>query len=220
MKATIYNMQGTEAGTIDLPEQIFNQQANNELVHQVYTVMYGNERQGTAHVKTRDEVRGGGAKPWKQKGTGRARHGSIRSPIWRGGGVTHGPRTERNWYRKINKKMRDKALMIVLSQKLRDGEIIFMQDLDFKEPKTAQAQQVLFALKDATGRDKLTRAKQGTVLLTTKEHMPLVMKSFANLPGVSVEELRKLSVVDILRHKYLIINDPQESIDFLQSKLS
>lgn len=213
-------MQGTQSGSIELPAEIFDLPANNELVHQVYTAQGSNERQGTASVKTRDEVRGGGAKPWRQKGTGRARHGSIRSPIWRGGGITHGPRTERNWYKKINKKMRDKALMTVLSQKMRDGEIIFVDEINFSAPKTAQAQSALMAIKEATGAEKLTRAKRGTVLLTTLEHTPTTVKSFANLPGVSVDEVRKLSVIDALRHKYLIISAPQESIAFLESKLS
>jgi large subunit ribosomal protein L4 len=220
MKATIYNKQGNEAGSIDLPLALFEVPANNELVHQVYTTLAGNQRQGTATVKTRDEVRGGGAKPWRQKGTGRARHGSNRSPIWRGGGITHGPRLERNWVRKINKKMRTKALMAILSAKYRDGEIIFVDTMEFDSPKTAEAQQVLVALKEATGAEKLTRAKQGTALLTTPEHMPRTIKSFANLPGVSVEELRKLGVLDLVRHKYVIISAPQESIAFLESKLS
>mgnify|MGYP006303146627 CR=1 FL=1 len=213
-------MQGSEAGSIDLPENLFDLGANNDLVHQVQVSLASNQRAGTAATKTRDEVRGGGAKPWRQKGTGRARHGSIRSPIWRGGGITHGPRTERNWFKKINKKMRDKALFVVLSAKLRDGEIIFVDDLSFEAPKTAQAQAALAALKEATGAEKLLRAKRGTVLVATPEYTPTTIKSFANLPGVSVDELRKLSVLDILRHKYLIISNPAESINQLQTKLS
>lgn len=116
--------------------------------------------------------------------------------------------------------MRDKALMTILSAKYRDGEIIFTDSMEFAAPKTAEAQQALVALKASTGAEKLTRAKRGTVLLTTLEHTPNTIKSFANLPGVSVEELRKLGVIDLLRHKYLIISAPQESIAFLESKLS
>src|SRR6056297_2598122 len=136
VKAKLYNLQGENKGEVDLNSEIFEVEVNEILVHQAVVAQRGSGRIKIAKTKTRDEVRGGGAKPWRQKGTGRARHGSIRSPIWRGGGVTHGPRTERNWYRKINKKMRDKALKIVLSQKLRDGEIIFVDQLAFDEPKT------------------------------------------------------------------------------------
>src|SRR3954466_2367188 len=108
MKTDIYNTEGKKAGSIDLPEAVFNQPWNNALIHQVVVSMQANARTNVAHTKDRGEVRGGGRKPWQQKGTGRARHGSIRSPIWKGGGVTHGPRNEKVFSRAIPKKMRAK----------------------------------------------------------------------------------------------------------------
>jgi len=121
MKATIYNTKGTKAGDIDLPEEVFGLDMNESLVHQVYVSMMSNKRSNIAHTKDRSDVSGGGKKPWKQKGTGRARVGSNRSPIWIGGGITFGPRNDKNFKKKINKKMKSKALFTVLSQKMRDG---------------------------------------------------------------------------------------------------
>ena len=129
MEAKIYNQKGKDAGTIELPEKVFGAKWRADLVHQVVESMRSNKRAGTADTKDRGEVRGGGRKPWKQKGTGRARHGSSRSPIWVGGGVTHGPLAEKNYKRKISKSMRAQALFSVLSKKLKDGEIIFIDSL-------------------------------------------------------------------------------------------
>ena len=117
----IYNQKGEKTGKIDIPESIFSLEPNIDLIHQVYVAQQANSRIAIAHTKTRGEVRGGGKKPWKQKGTGRARHGSIRSPIWKGGGVTFGPRSDRNFSKAINKKQRQKALFMVLSSKVNDN---------------------------------------------------------------------------------------------------
>ena len=129
METKIYNQKGGDAGSITLPEKVFGALWRADLVHQVVESMRSNKRAGTADTKDRGEVRGGGRKPWKQKGTGRARHGSSRSPIWVGGGVTHGPLAEKNYKRKISKKMRAQALFSVLSKKFKDGEIIFVDSL-------------------------------------------------------------------------------------------
>src|SRR6478609_7180183 len=114
MEATLYNKKGEKAGKVTLPESLFGLPWNADLVHQVVTSMQDNARLSIAHTKDRGEVRGGGKKPWKQKGTGRARHGSSRSPIWKGGGITHGPLAEKNYKQKINKKMASKALAAAL----------------------------------------------------------------------------------------------------------
>jgi large subunit ribosomal protein L4 len=126
MEAKIYNIQGKEAGNITLPENIFGLPWNADLVHQVVTAMQANARGPVAHTKDRGEVRGGGRKPWQQKGTGRARHGSIRSPIWKGGGITHGPRNDKIYAQKVNRQARQKALLVALSRKYKDGEIVFV----------------------------------------------------------------------------------------------
>lgn len=139
MESKVYNQKGEEVGKITLPEQVFDLPWNADLVHQVVVGMQANARTPVAHTKDRSEVRGGGRKPWQQKGTGRARHGSRRSPIWKGGGVTFGPRNEKIYSKTINKKMRAKALFTALSQKLKDNEVLFVDTLSFTEPKAVEA---------------------------------------------------------------------------------
>ena len=219
MKATVYDIKGKETGNIELPSQVFDAPLNGELVHQVYVSMASNQRQGTASTKDRSEVRGGGRKPWKQKETGRARHGSTRSPIWRGGGVTHGPTTERNWDKKINKKMKDRALFSVLSQKLRDGEVVFVNEVDFKEPKTKDAKDMLKSLSAVKGLETLATKRKNSALVVNTELNQNSLKSFANLSAVKTEELRKLNVLDLLTYKHLVIINPEASIETLNAKL-
>src|ERR1035437_4179320 len=139
METAVYNQKGGDAGKITLPEHIFGLNWNSDLVHQVAVSMASNARQPIAHAKTRGEVRGGGKKPWQQKGTGRARHGSTRSPIWVGGGVTHGPRNDKNFDRKVSKKMKTKALYTILSKKYKEGEVLFVDSIVLKEGKTKLA---------------------------------------------------------------------------------
>ena len=136
LKLPVYNLEGEKVGETELNPKIFSEKFRPALIWQVLTSMQANRHFPWAHTKTRGEVRGGGAKPWRQKGTGRARHGSIRSPIWRGGGVTFGPRKEKNYSKKIPKKMRRKALFSALSQKLKDGEIKIVDQWQLPEIKT------------------------------------------------------------------------------------
>src|SRR6185503_10544504 len=175
MEAKIYNQKGTSAGTITLPEKVFAAKWRSDLVHQVVEGMRSNKRAGTADTKDRGEVRGGGKKPWKQKGTGRARHGSSRSPIWVGGGVTHGPLAEKNYKRKISKKMRAQALFSVLSRKLKDGEVIFVDSLEMPAIKTKAAIEVVNNLK-----------VKGTILANLWERAPKTEKSFRNISRLEV----------------------------------
>src|SRR3989344_9053627 len=146
MEAKVYNLDGKERGVVTLPESIFGIKWNSALIKQVVDAMQANARTNVAHTKTRGEVRGGGKKPWKQKGTGRARHGSIRSPLWRGGGTTFGPRNEKIFARDINKKMRNKALVTALSRKFKDNEVLFLEELSWNEPKTKTAKNALLAM--------------------------------------------------------------------------
>lgn len=220
MKATVYNQKGTKAGDIDLPESVFGLPENDALIHQVYVSMTSNQRANIAHTKDRSEVRGGGKKPWKQKGTGRARHGSIRSPIWIGGGITFGPRNEKNFSKKINKKMKTKALFTVLSQKMRDGEIIFVDSLNFDTPKTKDAQVVLEKLAGIKGAEGLANKKNNRAFIALDSGDENVLKSFGNFSNVSVDELRKLNIMDLLKYKYLVITNPEESLKVLESRIT
>jgi large subunit ribosomal protein L4 len=214
----IYNQEGKKTGTINLPETIFALPWNADLVHQVVVSMDANLRTPVAHVKERNEVSGTGKKPWRQKGTGRARHGSRRSPIWRTGGVAHGPRNEKNYSRKINKKMKTKALFVVLSRKLKDGEIIFVDDLKFEAPKTAKAKFVLEALSKNQGLESLVTKRRNTLLLATAEKDMNIEKSFYNFGNVAVNESRNLNSRDLLNYKYLLIENPKEFIKSLELK--
>ncbi|OGC81222.1 50S ribosomal protein L4 [Candidatus Adlerbacteria bacterium RIFCSPLOWO2_01_FULL_51_16] len=216
MEAILYNIKGEKAGTVNLPENIFGLPWNADLVHQVVIGMQANARQGSAHAKTRGEVRGGGKKPWQQKGTGRARHGSSRSPIWKGGGVTHGPRKDKIYAKKINQKMRQKALLVSLSRKFKDGEILFVDSLELQEPKAKQARAVLAGLSKVFG--ALSAKKKNVALITLPRAHAATQKSFGNFGNVEVCEVRNLNPVSILGAKYLVMTNPQESLEILRKK--
>lgn len=220
MEATIYNAEGKKTGTITLPENVFGLPWNSSLMHQVVTSMQDNARTNVAHVKTRGEVRGGGRKPWQQKGTGRARVGSIRSPIWKGGGVTHGPRSDKSYARTIPQKMRAKALMVALSRKFKDGEIMFINSLSFPEPKTASAVKALVALGKASGSTVFSAksARKNKALIAFSELTETSKKSFRNLASVETKAVRDLNPLAVLKHKYLILENPEVAVAILQQR--
>jgi len=221
MEAKVYNSKGAESGKVNLPESVFGARWNSDLVHQVVHGMLANAREGRAkaHAKDRSEVSGGGKKPWRQKGTGRARHGSNRSPIWVGGGVTHGPRKEKNYEKKINKKMRTQALYAVLSKKFKDGEVIFVDTLVFDAPKTSEAKTILNALAKGTGNETLATKKNNAALIALGEaEQTATKKSFRNIGMVKAGSLKNLNPVDALAYTYLIITNPKESVEFLASR--
>lgn len=219
-EAAVYTMIGKEAGTVALPAELFAAKWNADLVHQVVVSMQANARENSAHTKNRGEVRGGGKKPWKQKGTGRARHGSTRSPIWVGGGVAHGPRAERDYSVKINRKMRLAALASLLSKKLKDGEIIFVDSFSFGAPKTADAVKALTALSKATGADALTKKSKNAALIALAAKDKNAELSLRNIGNVVTEEVRNLNVVDIATKKYLIIEKPSEAFATLAGRFA
>ena len=218
METQIYNQKGEVVKKLKLSEEVFALPWNADLVHQVVVSMTSNQRDNIAHTKNRGDVRGGGKKPWRQKGTGRARHGSNRSPIWRGGGVTFGPTNEKNWSKKINKKMKVKALFTVLSQKLREGEILFVDDFKFEVPKTKEAQGVLNKLSKIKGFENIVTKKNNSAFVALGSRDENTEKSFSNFGNITMGELRSINPLDILGSKYLVITKPQESIDFLVSK--
>jgi large subunit ribosomal protein L4 len=220
MEAKIYNIQGKETGKIELPESVFGLSWNADLVHHVVDVMQDNARTPVAHTKDRSEVAGGGKKPWKQKGTGRARHGSTRSPIWVGGGVTHGPRNEKLFGGKINKKMRAKALFIALSEKFKNGEILFVDDFAVKEPKTKEAKAALSKLSAVKGFEQLLTKKKNSAFIGLGEMKEDAVRSLQNFPNIETDDVKNLSVVDVLKYKTLIITKPEESIKFIEGKLA
>lgn len=218
MEAKIYNQKGKEVGSINLPENVFGAKWRSDLVHQVVESMRSNARSGTADTKDRGEVRGGGRKPWKQKGTGRARHGSTRSPIWVGGGVTHGPLAEKNYDRKISKKMRAEALYSVLSRKLKDGEIIFIDSLAMPELKTKNAEVVLENIAKILKDDKLATSKKPKLLTALFDKEDNKVKSFRNLPALDLVFVKNLNPLNVLNHKYLVIENAEESVKFLAGR--
>ncbi|MCE9549052.1 50S ribosomal protein L4 [Candidatus Nomurabacteria bacterium] len=218
MEAKIYNQKGAEAGTISLPEKVFGVKWRADLVHQVVEGMRSNKRAGTADTKDRGEVRGGGKKPWKQKGTGRARHGSSRSPIWVGGGVTHGPLSAKNYKRKISKKMRAQALFSVLSKKWKDGEIIFVDSLNMPAIKTKDAIEVMKKLAKATGLKNIATSKKPKLLTALFARNEKAEKSFRNISSLEIVFLKNLNPLEVLNHQYLLIENPTESLKFLESR--
>jgi len=207
LRCRVYNQEGKEVGQTQLPAEIFGLKINNDLVHQAVVAQMANSRQILAHTKDRSEVKGGGKKPWRQKGTGRARHGSIRSPIWRGGGVTFGPTKNRNFAKKINKKMKRKALLTALSGKAKDKEIIVLDELKITEPKTKLMARVF----DNLAKIKKDVKKGAMVLMVEKNEN--VTKAARNIPKLETIGLGSLNIVDVLRYKYLILI--KDSIDIL-----
>ncbi len=219
ISAKIFDQKGKETGSIDLPAKVFAVKWRSDLVHQVVEGMRSNKRAGTADTKGRGEVRGGGKKPWKQKGTGRARHGSTRSPIWVGGGVTHGPLAEKNYKRKISKKMRAQALFSVLSRKLKDGELMFVDSLAMSAIKTQNAVEAVNSIARAGGFKLPTKKQKNAKILTTLfARDAKVEKSFRNISTLDLVFLKNLNPLDVLNHKYLLIESPTESVKFLESR--
>jgi len=182
---------------------------NNDLVHQAVVAQMANSRQVLAHTKDRGEVRGGGHKPWRQKGTGRARHGSIRSPIWKGGGVTFGPTKERVFAKKINKKMKKKALLMVLSTKVKDKEIVLLDKLELAEAKTKQMIEVINNLKTKI---KIDLAKGTLIVLASSDQK--IIRAVKNIPKIKTIRADSLNVLDILSYRYLLM--PQGAIEVIE----
>ena len=195
MKIDTYNQNGEVTGSVTLPKEIFDVKFNADLVHQITVSLSGNKRQVSAHTKTRSEVRGGGKKPWKQKGTGRARHGSIRSPLWKGGGVTHGPRTERIFEREVPKKMRRKALFMVLSEKLKNKQLIILDKIELEKGKTKEMANSLV---------KLPCSKQATLIALPNYDKKIFMAT-RNIKKTFIEDARNINVLQLLSYKYLLL---------------
>lgn len=209
MKYQVYNQKGENTGTILLPKEIFEVEINNDLVHQVVVSQAANRRRVIAHTKDRKQVSGGGRKPWRQKGTGRARHGSIRSPIWRGGGITFGPTKERVFKKKIPQKMKRKALFMVLSAKAKNKLLFVLDKLVIEKPKTKQAVGLIKGLKA-----NIKYFKSGTILISIPNNDKNIVLSVRNMVKVQVKQTKDLNVFDLLSSKYLIM--PKESVKVIK----
>ncbi len=217
--ATVYNQKGAEAGKIELSKTVFDLPWNADLVHQVVTSMESSARTNVAHTKNRGEVSGGGKKPWQQKGTGRARHGSIRSPLWVGGGVTHGPRNDKNFDRKINKKMKAKALYTILSRKFKGGEILFVDDISLRAIKTSDAKNVLASLSKVKGFNDLLSKRKNSAYIALAGKDVTTEKSFRNFGNLTVDEIRNVSPLDLMKYKYFVVSNPVKSLPQISNKL-
>ncbi|UOF91895.1 50S ribosomal protein L4 [Fodinisporobacter ferrooxydans] len=192
-KVAVYNVAGTQVGEIELNESVFGVNVNEHVLHQAVVMQQASLRAGTHKVKNRSEVRGGGRKPWKQKGTGRARQGSIRSPQWVGGGTVFGP-TPRSYAYKLPKKVRRLALKSALSSKVNEGSIIVLDALEFAKPKTKDMVNVLSNL-------KISRK----ALIVGVDYNENLEKSARNIPGVKYVSATGINVLDLLKHNHLVI---------------
>lgn len=191
---TVRTQAGAEAGSVELAEEVFGIEPNVPVMHQVVTAQLAARRAGTQSTKTRAEVRGGGAKPWKQKGTGRARQGSIRAPQWRGGGVALGPKP-RSYAQRTPKKMIRLALRSALSDRAADGKVVVVDEWAFEAPRTREAADALRAL----GLDGRV-----LVVLGDSDRDVVAAKSFRNLPQVQIIEARELNAYDVLVNDYVV----------------
>ena len=205
-KVAVYDMQGKTIDELELNPDIFAAAINKSLMHQAVVMYLANQRQGNAATKTRAAVRGGGRKPWRQKGTGRARHGSSRSPIWVGGGVTFGP-TPRDYRKAMPKKARRQALRSALSSKVAAGNLIVLDDLSFDAPKTREMVGVLGNLQ-----------AEGKSLIVTCDSGKNVYLSARNIAGVNTSRARDLNVYNVLNCENLIMT--KEAIESIEEVLS
>ncbi|MFD1673037.1 50S ribosomal protein L4 [Agrilactobacillus yilanensis] len=203
---TLFKQDGSENGTVELKDAIFGIEPNNNVVFDAILMQRAGQRQGTHSTKNRSAVRGGGRKPWRQKGTGRARQGSIRSPQWRGGGVVFGP-TPRDYSYRLNKKVRRLAIKSVLSQKVLDGDLIVVDELALDAPKTKEFTAVLNNLK-----------LSGKVLLAIEADNENVALSARNIEGVSVLAADQLNVLDVANNNKLVLT--KKALDKIEEVLA
>jgi len=206
-KVSLYNTDGKEQGSVDLLDLVFGVKPKDAVVHQVYLAIRANARQPWAHTKDRSEVSGGGKKPWKQKGTGRARHGSIRSPIWRGGGITFGPTNERNYRQKINQKMKKVAVRMGFSDKVLDSRLIVL-DTFATDGKTKG----FIALR------KILPGVGRSTLVVTEQKNDAMLRATKNVSGIDVVRAMDVNIVDLMHHQYVIVD--KSAVATLEKRLS
>jgi len=199
MKVSLYNQKAENVGEIELNSKIFDIKPNIHLLAEAVRVHRNNARQGTSHTKTRGEVSGGGKKPWKQKGTGRARAGSTRSPIWRHGGVTFGPRSNQNWELKMNKKAKTKALFMSLSDKARNNQFIVVDLIELTQPKTKEFNAVISAFKKGSKEF----GKKQLFIMPKKDDK--LSKASRNLTSITPVLASSLNIFDVMKADSLFV---------------
>ena len=202
----VYTIEGKKSGKLTLDKDFFNGKINKSVLYEVITIYRKNQRQGTASTKTRAAVRGGGKKPWRQKGTGRARTGSIRNPLWKGGGVIFGPHPK-DYTRAIPKKLKKLAVKSSLNAKLKSNELIVVEEIKLNQPKTKELVNILSSL-DAMDKSLILLEKQD----------PNIIRAGSNIPGLEVRTFDSFNAYDILMHHKLII--PKNDLEHLIKRLS
>jgi large subunit ribosomal protein L4 len=207
MTTPLYNQEAEVIGDVELSNKIFGVPMNGDLLHQVVIALTANKRQIVAHAKGRSEVRGGGRKPWKQKGTGRARHGSIRSPIWKGGGVTHGPTKEKIYTKKINRKMARRALAIALSAKNTEKQMVVVDSLMPQEIKTKILSHILRRFSGILPGYVSSRTHSSSILLVAPAGKTgsEILRAVKNIPYADVISISDLNALHVLSSKYILI---------------
>ncbi len=202
LKIKVYNQAAEPVKDLELSADIFAVEASHELLHQAMVAQMANSRQVLAHTKDRSEVSGGGKKPWKQKGTGRARVGSSRSPIWIGGGVTFGPTKDRNFKKKINQKMKQKAMFMVLTDRVKNNALVVLDSLELAEFKTKKFNEILSAIEK-----KVLNNDRRDVLIINDAKDDKVKYSGRNLAGTKIINLENVNLLDLLNYKNLLLTE-------------
>ena len=202
VKIKVYNQKAESVGELDLSSKIFGIKGNSDLIHQAIVTQMGNEREVLAHTKTRAEVRGGGKKPWKQKGTGRSRAGSSRSPLWIGGGVIFGPRKDRNFSKKLNKKMKQKALLMAISDKVNNEALVVLDKFEIAEIKTKAFNTIISALEK-----NVLHTDRRNMLIVNDVKDETVVRSGRNLKGLEIINLDNINILDVLKYKNLLLTE-------------
>ena len=219
MESKIYDTAGKEVGSIDLPKDFFEKEENDTLLREVLLCSDENKRNRNANTKTRAEVSGGGRKPWKQKGLGRARHSSIRSPIWVAGGITFGPRSKSGKFYKLNKKVKRNALSIGLSQKARENKIILINDLDIKDsPKTKKIEEVMKVM-EGKGFEKMLSSRRSSLFVIPENDQNVVL-SARNIKNADIKDASSLNACDVIAYRYIFLIKPKDVIDKLKDRLT
>lgn len=205
MKIAVHNLEGKKVEDIELSDAVFSVKSNNDLLHQVYVAISANQRFSIAHTKDKSERAGSGKKPWRQKGTGNARVGQKRNPVWRGGGIAFGPTSDRNFKKDVNKKMKQKAVKIALSEKVRANDLVVIDEFKFKSEKTKEFAKAIENLK-----------LKGSVLVgldNTEKSMEMISRNIKNVENIMTKDL---NVFNLLNSKYIVLS--KGSVKYLEEK--